>query len=581
MNDLRHDLIYRQEPVSIDGIPQLFEDRRSDLEVHGTRFAERFAAAKRKIQVASLSPKPRPTERAQDTENFLKSLFADWESGSDYHVDSPRTLAIGGLVYYGPAVIRLDWCRRIRDELRNYTDPDKLASALDALLKSFNGNPFELVWPHYNSVAFEPDFSVVCEKGQATLGSLHQLYQEDERVRDFLSSNTQEEYSTEWLEAVEVYHLETRDYIYDVVQRGADAEQLQCRPNVAGRPMYAFASGHVNPETAPKERYRPLIAPIYPIVEKLRILGTLLNSGALQEGRTGWQLVEDGKQAAQNAFQWANMAAAERPVIAFDLSKQAIEHPPAGMHYELMPVPPKDVIIQAYQEAKRELQEYGFPAPLSPDQSITASSSSGYHASQEMDQAAMFIDPGLGRLADMDKGLCILVGEVIKGLDLKVSIPVFKTGVRTREMVTVTKDNFEDIDIALTLDAKLSSTEHGLKESDRRDLELGLMSRHTYMTRWYEDPLDELDRIDNEKLGIAIDELADQQIMQIISQNAGIIAQDEAAQQGIPVPQQPVMPQGGPAEPGGIRAARPEGGSMPGLGATLTPEVQAEAMQPV
>jgi hypothetical protein len=195
-----------------------------------------------------------------------------------------------------------------------------------------------------------------------------------------------------------------------------------------------------------------------------------------------------------------------------------------------------------------------------------------------MDQAAMFIDPGLGRLADMDKGLCILVGEVVKGLDLKVSVPVFKTGQRTRETVTVTADHFTDIDIALELSAKLASTEYGEKETDRRDLELGLMSRHTYMTKWYEDPLDELERIDNEKLGIAIDEMADQEVLRIIQANAGIIADQEAAQQGIPAPQQPVPAQGGPAEPGGIRAARPEGGSMPGLGATMTPDVQAEAM---
>lgn len=574
MNELRHDLIYRTEPVSIDGIPQLLEDRRSDLEVHATRFIERFSAAKRKIAVASLSQKPKPTQMAQDTENFYMSMFADWESGSDYHVDSPRTLSIGGMVYYGPAVVRLDWCSRIRDELRSYTSADKLTAELDKLLKEFNGNPFELHWPHWGAFFHEPDFSIMGEKGQATVSSLLRNYGGDDDVRGHLTSGTQKEYESDWQETVDVVHLETRDFIYDLVQ---GPKMLSCRPNVAGRPMYVFAAGHVNPETAPKERYRPLIAPIYPIVEKLRVLGTLLNSGALTEGRTGYQLVADGKQGA-NAFTWAAQPAGDRPVLAFDLTKSAVENPPPGYHYETMPVPPRDTIVSAYQEAKNELREYGFPAPLSPDQSLTASSSSGYQAHQVMDQAAMFIDPGLGRLADMDKGLCILVGEVVKGLDLKVSVPVFKTGQRTRETVTVTADHFTDIDIALELSAKLASTEYGEKETDRRDLELGLMSRHTYMTKWYEDPLDELERIDNEKLGIAIDEMADQEVLRIIQANAGIIADQEAAQQGIPAPQQPVPAQGGPAEPGGIRAARPEGGSMPGLGATMTPDVQAEAM---
>ena len=606
MNELRHDLIYRWQSVDIEGIPQLLEDRRSDLEVHGGHYIDRFIAAKRRLQVSSLKDNPASIKRAQEGENFGYALFADWESGSDYHVDVPRTTGVGEMAFYGLLCIRLDFCKRIRNELGSYKDADKLSQALDKIMKGFTINPFEVICPHWGTFFFEPNFETVGEKGEATTAQLLKLYPDDDDLRKYLTSGTLYEQNSDYTEQVAVYHLETRGFIYDVVGRPMSpggGYGLQTRPNVVGRPWYVFAPGRLMPETAPCERYRPLIAPIYPVVEKLRILGTLLNSGALSEGRAGLQLVSDGKQGAANIFSYFQMPAEERPVLELNLSDSAIQNPPAGYHYELMPIPPKDVIQNAYNNQMQLLDRYGFPQPLSPDQSLTGQASSGHLATREIEQANFAINPGLTNLANADKGCFILAGDIIRELDLHVTIPVFKQaqGSRVRELVTVGKEHFADIDIALDLDGATASMDFAMKESDRVDLEKGLMSRQAYMTKWNEDPLAEDTRISQEKMSIPIDDMAINAVLTFIEANAQPLVNNAAAKLGVNIPTPPpappsapppaqptqaggppegVIPQsGGPEKPGGVRRHRPPTGSFPGLGATTNPEVQSNAME--
>ena len=566
------------------------EDRGSHLEVHGSRFIDRLVAAVRKIQVASLKDDDTGVRRAQQVENFLYALFADWEGGGEYHVDNPRTLGIGGMTFYDLYIVRLDFCKTVRDQLGSITDSADLGTEVDKILKNITVNPFELSCPHWDTIAFEPDFSMVVEKGEVKLSELQLLYPEDEDLRQYVSSAAMQENASEYQKTVPYYHVETREYIYDIIGRTPEeAQALQVRPNPIGRPWYVFAAGKLHPEGSIVERYRPLLAPIYPVAEKLRNLGTLLSSAALQEGRTGYQLVENGKAGAASVYDWNAQPQNERPVLAFDLSSDALVNPPKGYHYENMPIPDRQILVQAYQEAKQELQDYGFPAPLSPDQALTGQASSGHLATREIEQANFSINPALSRLAAADKELCKMVGDIIKELKLQVSIPVFKKaqGTRVREVVTVSDKHFKDIDITLALNGSTASMDYAAKESDRQDLQLGLMSLQEYMTKWNEDPMQELTRIDQEKLSIPLKELAQQTVMQFIQQNAQAMVNNAAAELNIQIPAptpQPVQtdgvipPTGGPETPGGSRNMRPPS-PMPGLGAPANPEIQSIAME--
>ena len=502
------------------------------------------------------------------------------------------------MTYYGLYCLRLDFCKKIRDELASVSSEDKLAAALDAILKELKRNPFEVVAPHWATIAFEPDRSIVIEKGEVKISELQSLYPEDEDWRSYVTSASMHENNSIYDVTVPYYHVETRDYIYDLVGRGADdVKMLQSRPNPIGRPWYVFAAGRLSPETAPLERYRPLLAPVYPVAEQIRILSTLINSAALQEGRTGYQLVENGRSGAANAFDWAAQPQNERPVLAFDLTSDALVNPPAGFHYENMPVPDRQILVEALQNAKRDMQDYGFPAPLSPDQALTGQASSGHLATREIEQANFSINPALSRLAAADKELCKLVGDIITALDLKVSIPVFQKGNKTkdaREVVTVTKQHFEDIDIALMLNGSTASMDYADKEADMRDMQAGALSLFEYMTKWREDPIRTMTFVDQEKLAIPLKEMVQQGVLAFVQSTLSTRINNSAAQLGVAIPPAPpqemgappqptdmqgVIPQaGGPAEPGGIRAARPET-PMPGMGAPANPEVQSTAME--
>lgn len=574
-NRNRHDLIFRRTAVDIPGIHVRLEDRRSDLQAHGVRYHNRLDAALPKIQVSARSSRPSAIRNAQDQENFLYALFYRWRE-----LPADRRLK-GQVVYYGLGAGRLELLPHVREEFARIEgdEEERLAQARAIMERLYSDgvreNLFTIESPDINAVAFEPDFSTVCEVGERTVAQILRDWPNDCEARHYLTSASIEEGKGDFDRLVTCYHLETSEYIYDVVGDLRDDRSgygLQRRPNFLGRPWYGFAVGNETAESAPVERFQPLLGPIYPIVWQLEVVSTLLGSAALLTGRPVWQEVAIGARAATDLGDYLRMPAEERPVLVTDLLDKAVHKPRPGYQYINLPVPDARWLVEYHNQLERRLREYGFPPPLSPDQSLQAQASSGYHAAREQEQATLFIDPALDAINLAYKHLFENVLRSIQKIGVPVSIPVFPTGDRRyQETVTLRPDQIGEYDLTVSFSVKPATVAFAERESDTRLLQLGLMSRQTYMQRHYEDPVAEEQRIKLEQAAQSIDQMALEMAMRLLRENAGLIAEQEAEAAGIPSGLAPQS--GGPAPGQAARFERPPV-AMPGVGAPIQPAQQ-------
>lgn len=577
-NQNRHDMIHRLNEVAIPGISVKLEDRRSDLEVHDDRWLERLDAADLSIQVSSYSDDPKDVAQAQDIENFLRAYHAHDSKGP---ADRRRK---GQMVRYGMGPKRGCFTSEIIDKLKGVKDAEEMARILQET--EFSVNIFRSEAPDIQAVAWEPNFSRVYEVGERKCSELIHAYDglEDEYPESFeylTSLETAPETTSEYQRMVTYYHMEDGENIYDVFgpspyAKGNEGWMLQCYPNPLGRPWYTFAAGKEKPELALVERYRPLIGPLYEIAARLQIYGTLLASGALATGRPVYQEVKVGGRAAADINDFMAMPQADRPNLRFDIMDDALQHPREGYEYKPFPTPDLNWLLSAYQEAKREMAEYGFPAPLSPDQSLLGEASSGAQAAYGIEQAKFFVEPPLRNLANAYVQEFLNVLGLIRELKLKVAIRALPSGVGSyRELVKLDGAKIKEVDIACSFDAKTATMEYAERESDARQLQLGLMSRKRYMSRRVDDPVEEEEQIKREQMEMELDKMALADAIQIINETRQDMMAQAAlqAQLPLPAPVQPtetdgLAPQSGGPEPGAMtRDERPPMGSFEGLGA--------------
>lgn len=544
------------------------------------------------VQVTARKADEAQVKTAQAYENFLRALEFDFSSPRTAHNLAPYYRCLDSATIYGAGLLRVDFDSEIGEMLRGkLTDLDDLKKALAEIAKDgFTQNPFTVDCPDINACAWDPNFENVVEVGERALSKvLAAIEDEKERedVRGFFVSEVRDEgeFGTGKDYMAKVYHLETKDHIYDVVAyptRGSTKEgfMLDCRPTLIGRPWYTILVGRgPNADAPPVERYRPLIGPLYPIVQKLYLLSTLLNSGALQTGRVAYQLVQEGRQqAAPDFLSYLSMPSGERPTLHFNLTDDAVHHPPAGYRYTEMPVPDQRWLIEAYQEAKRELAEYGFPAPLSPDQSLTAASSSGYQSAFQAEQASFFVEPALRNLAASTKERFLIISAILKELNIKATIPVHPMaqgmGSRFNVPVTIKPEEIKDVDITVEFDATTQTGQFAQDEMDMRKLQATVMSRQTYMQRHYEDPVSEEERIKLEQGEMEMDKLALADALAIVQETRGDLMEQAAAEAGVPLPQDLAPAPGGPAPGEEFRQERPPAGAVPGVGAPVVPPQQ-------
>lgn len=553
------------------GIDELWEARTPVVAVHANRFNNKIAAADINVEVIARSSKPAAVRKAQNVQNFFYELYHDWKRPVAGRTDNPNRRAIDQTTSYGLGIRHPEFKGSLGDLMGG-----KYREALP-------GNPFILECPSIHATFWEPDGSVFAEVGERTISSLVQAFGPDvpKDIASWYTSDTLWESESSRDRKVKVYRLETREYIYTVCEHPSqESAEVEVRPNPAGRPWYVLAYGNLTSHSDPQFAYQPLIADIYPLAQTLNVLETMLKSGALQAGKPVWQVVEDGKgPRAADFFDWMQKPANERPAIRIGEMETFHRNEP-GTHLELLPTPDYEFVLQMQRDVKQDIRDWGFPPPLSPDLNVSAKS--GYDRTKMQEPAAEQLKPALEAYASSWREMFILVSEIIIGLKEPITIPVrmIAQGLsgNYRETITIRPDDFAEQDISVSFDATPASAKYPDRESNIRMVTQGFMSKETFMKAEYDDNVTEQERIDQERLGVQMDAIADQDTMEIIMALRPQAMMEVAAEEGLPLatppPEQQAM--GGPAPGEDVRMERPPDGGFPGTGAPLTPPPQAQ-----
>jgi len=578
LNANRKALRYREHPVQIAGIHTVLEDLSPAADVHSTRYVNRLVAAEPRIEVASRSAEDAAVVSAQRAEDFDYAFLHDMMSQRPANVLSPYRRHVDDMVAYGAGFLRLSLSPKVVQSLPGgkFKDLDDFLARIKGVYdEGFKENPFIVECPALETVFFSPDLREVCEIGERTISQVVQTYDnlsyQDGHFE--FTSDTMPRYEGSWQDTVTYYHLETEEFIYDLTeQKDRDEPFLLDRfPNVAGRPWYTITPGHMSNDPDPSNRFQPLIAGVYPTVQTMNVTRTLLQSGALNTGRPMYQEVANGR-SGMDLPTIMTQPLEQRPVIHFDPSEQVLEKPAPGHHWEVVPAPSAEWVQSALERSQRDLQDWGFPIGLSPEAPTSGKAESGVQAMHDMEIAVNYLNPALTNVAGSLKELLLLVGDVVKGLDIPVTIPIRKRAEgessRVRETVTVRPEDFREQDVNITLASEPATAKAAMRESDERMLQLGLMSRTTFMKRYYDDHLAELERIQIDKGYVFAEEQALSVAKAFIQANSQAIASEIAADLGIPLAPQT----GGPSPGQEQRFQRPEV-PVPGAGSpTVSPE---------
>jgi hypothetical protein len=560
----RHDLRHRLLPVRIPGVSELLEYRSPVLDVHANRYANRLDKAD---LVAQVSPRdPDHTKSAQNVENVLHEMYTDFKRVSEADRE-----ALDQQCAYMVGIRHLRWSPKVKEMLfgKELKTVGELLAALGQIVKDgFKENPFVIECPALTATYYEPNLDTVCEIGTRKISSLVDE-NPDTAFADhgwkILTSETMDEHETEWEDLANVYHLETPEFIYDVVEEAgtsSKAVMLEYLPNLVGRPWYTFAPGTTTSDTAAVEHWQPLIGPLYSVVEKLNITRTLSQSGALITGRPQWQEVADGKQPV-DFMSYHQMPTNEKPTIRVDLTEEMVRQPRPGFHWAVFPVPDQDVIRATVAELQADIDQFGFPRAIAPDSPVEGSS--GFHLAKQQESASDFLEPPLTHLARAWRNLFLLILDIMNELNVPMTIPVLRRaqGESARSMITLKPEDAKNIDLLIRFESIPEAVKFAKQEVNNSLFERNLISRQTIMANLFRDPKAEEERIDSDAVKEAAKAQALKIIVQFLEEVSPTIFGQVLAAAGIPV-------SGNGAQPRDVRPPVP----FPGAGSPVVPPEQ-------
>ncbi len=596
----RDDIRFRRGLIDIPGIPELLEDRRSDIGHQAARFVNYIGGANEDVSVSARDDTPAAKEAAQRVENGFFFMVKDFSSQRSNVVYAADRRADDQQVTKGVGIRHLAFAQEWRSKLfgKQLGSTGGILDALELDEDGFTSNPFVIECPDVEATFWEPDFSIVCEMGVKLISALEALNEEE--IGDYLLkypegivSETIQEFDKP-NNSVRTFHLETPEFIYDVIDasNGEDGMMLEYRVNAAGRPWYTFTPGNLTSSRNVGEAFEPLLNAIYPLVQKAQIYGTLLGSSAMRTGRFGHQLVAIGAQAI-SAIDFLSMPTKDRPTVETNLTDEQIAHPPEGFEYKILPVPDQSTLMEMYRDTKQEIQEKGFPPILDPSAVLKAES--GYDRNQMGEAATLYLDPPLANKAGAIKELLLLIADVMIGLNesvkdilpngVSMSLPVLDRAgggdLKVLRRDTIKGDDWRDIDLRVIFKSIPLAAQATQQEMDSRSEAEGVMSRETRMKRMWDDPEAEEDRINQGRVQAIVAEknvkdiaaLIDKQspaIQERVLAEEGVLLSDEelaASAEGLPERQRPAGGAGG-------------GGVIPNVGAPGTPPIQSESGQP-
>ncbi len=565
----------RTHPVSIAGVAEVLEYRSPAIDENVDRYRNRERSADIRVTVAAKKGDTRSVQAAQRGENFLYMLYENFREESDADDEALDYQVADGL---GPR--NIDWATDVLDKLfGNTAKVDDLSAALKAAFtEGFHGNPFRLRVPDPQVLYWDRDMSMVAEVGPVRISSLREAYDKpegedtdfDEIVSDPLSTDEGDEHRDR---TVQFYHVETNEYIYEAIVNSTKEKKLLLRtyPNPIGAPRYAFAAGHRTSGRQPWRAYKPLVAPLYPVVQLLNITRTLLMTGGLQTGRPMYQEVKAGSHA-DDFMSLLAKPAAERNVVSIDTSSGEMLPPPReGYRWESIPIPDTSILEKADERLEADIINYGFPASLAPDVPVNASS--GYERAKIQESAQDYLEPALANNAAAWRQIFVQCFDAIKKVGIPVTLYTIPRAqgesTRVQRQVTLKPEDIEDVRIEVAFESIPATVRFGVDESNRRDVENGWMSESTYMATKYDDPERERKQVALDRMRAKAEMMAEEAAAAFLQQSVQKYTQQVAADLGIPMPVQAAT-----------NPARPEGGAMPGVGAPVVPPMQSEVGEP-
>lgn len=577
-------LRHKKLPVNVPGIAQVLEERSPLIETHGQRYANRLDAAKMKLEVAPRSSDNAAVEAALRIEAFDFAIYHEFRE----QPNDPFRRRTDSTVFYAIGLLHLTFKKGVRERLLGKRLPD-IAEVKKLLDKAeFKENIFQVEAPSLAATFWERNFSAVCEIGEQPIAhwAAEALEDDDKELLNWLTSETLEEGSGR-PNVVKHYHLETTEFIYDVLEHPTEGKEklmLEYRPTIVGRPWYTFAVGHLTSDEKPDESYMPVIHAVYPIVQLINILETLVNSGALQTGRNMWQQVPVGKPVDHYADILVRGYEQDPDIRLDPFSGEGFEAKP-GHEWKTVPVPDQSQLITALQNKKEELLDQGFPIALLPGQPEQQRASSGYQAANEQQAAITQLDPPLRNIASADRQLFILIHDIIgkEGLNIPISLPVHMGGDRNSpaEVTTIKPEDVREVDLTVTYESIPETARFAIIESLERQVQAGRTPRSKLMAFLHDNPILADERITQEKIAAASTQMAVDDAIALVQEGRGTIMREEAANAGLPLPPPPGGAAGGPAPGQENRQERPVDGSFPGLGAPAVPPVQVQPGQVV
>lgn len=443
---------------------------------------------------------------------------------------------------------------------------DFKADLKKAVGEGFQGNPFIMSAPEVRATYYDPDFSTVAVIGEQKVTSLLAAY-EDLKFspdRGFFRGDVQEEMFENWTEVAKVYHLETEEFVYDVTEYTPPAGSkqqfmLDMRPNGAGRPRYTFAAGHLTSAREPHRMFRPLIHAMYPTAQHKNLIRTLMASGAMMTGRPMLQEVKVGTAADESLSFLTEGSSQHRRTITIDLGDGKLPQPRPGYEWRPLAIPVAEHVALEYQQLLLEEQMFGYPAALRPDAPLQATS--GYDRARIMEAATDVLGPPLNhRASAWHEGFWIMF-EQLKWLGLPITFVergFAQKDMKRREWV-VKPDYFEDIDIVVSFESVPATVKEAMKEGMRQDVREGYTARSTYMGSIHDDPVAERERVAMDQVGLAAEQLAAQDAIEMMRSLRGDEAVALAAEFGIPLPNPSAD-----GRPGGVKPEEPiPGGGSP------------------
>lgn len=587
----RHDLRFRLHPVNIRGLGGKLEDRSPAILEHGLRYINRFDAAKRDIEVFERSSEPAAQKAAQKIEDFSYAVWEDWDRRRTSHLYAPARRRLNQQVFDGCGILRLGFAPGILQHLfgEALDDAEEMKKLLIEAKFGTNGfNPFVLECPDLGACAWEQNLSRATELGEVTvsdvLGWQDGLGYDSQRgFHERRTSDTMQEFESWWDDKAYIYHLETEQYIYDVVEgteAGEDGAALMVShyPNLAKRPWYALTPGHLTESRHPAEMFYPVVGALYGIVERRNLLATLLNSGALNTGRNMFQEVDVSARRADDITEVLSRPANETHLILLGSDGETLPPPAPGKRWEPVQIPDQRQVIAALEKADQDILMFGFPAVLDPNMPIDATS--GSDRARQMEASSTFLSPPLENRAAADKELVMLGMDLIQALEMPVTIYArrYSQGTTDREEITVKPGDGREQDMTFAYRSIPATQRYSEQEADLRLHQAGFLSRRTLMQTLHEDWQAEEEDIHYDAAATEVDAMALQDAIAALQEARPDLMQQAALEAGLPL----VNPAGGPAPGQETRNERPpEGAVSQGLGAANFPfEQRADGVPP-